>query len=211
MNPRNLPRGLRVGRGEDLEPAGRVGGNDLVTGRAHRRIDGVARAQGLAAALACTVAGIERVRAVHVRLHRALVFGEQAVADRERRSLVELDGLLFHGTLHDYPHPIFDATVPSRLRIASAVGPLRRTCDSRSSSYRTRSALRSRKVSCSSSSLPASSKSCLSDPRVIARPPRPAMTVYPLSTMPESALRTPSDTIPPKPTARHFSSTTTRL
>ena len=29
--------------------------------------------------------------------------------------------------------------------------------------------------------------------------------------MPESDLRTPSETMPPRPTARHFSSTTTRL
>src|SRR5450755_622314 len=73
--------------------------------------------------------------------------------------------------------PTRAATVPIRRRIASAVGPVRRVLLSRSSSWLTTSAFRSRKVTGSSSSRSASSNSCVSEARVIARPPSPAMTV----------------------------------
>ena len=63
------------GRREDLEAAGRVGGDQLAAGRAHRGVERVARAERLAAALAGAVAGGERVRALHARLHRALARG----------------------------------------------------------------------------------------------------------------------------------------
>ena len=48
MDPGNLPGGLRIGRREDFETAGRVGGNEVAPGGAHRGIDRVARAEGLA-------------------------------------------------------------------------------------------------------------------------------------------------------------------
>jgi hypothetical protein len=72
VDPRNLPRGFRVGRGEHFQAAGGVGGDQLVVGRVHRGVDRVARAERLAAALAGAVAGVERVGALHVGLHAAL-------------------------------------------------------------------------------------------------------------------------------------------
>ncbi len=117
MNPRDLPRGLRVRRGEHFEAAGRVDGDDLVVRGAHRRIDGVARAERLAATLAGAMPRVERVAARGIRLHRALVLVEQAVADGERPGLVEL-----HRRAHQ---PILDATDPSCRSSASAVGPVR--------------------------------------------------------------------------------------
>jgi hypothetical protein len=93
MDPRNLPGGFRVGRGEDFEAAGGVGRDQLSLAGDHRGVDGVARAERLAAALAGAVPGVERVGALHVGLHRALFGRQQAVADGEGAGLVELDGL----------------------------------------------------------------------------------------------------------------------
>ena len=56
MQPRDLPRRLRVGRREHLEAAGGVDGHHPAAGRAHGRIDGVTGAERLAAALAGAVA-----------------------------------------------------------------------------------------------------------------------------------------------------------
>ena len=78
-----LPRALGVRGREHLEAAGRVGGDQLVAGRAHRGVERVARAERLAAALAGAVAGGERVRALRVGLHGALLGIEQPVADHE--------------------------------------------------------------------------------------------------------------------------------
>src|SRR6185295_11130581 len=150
---------------------GRIDGDQLVVGRAHGSIDGIACAQRLAAALAGPMPGIERVGPMHVRLHRALVFREKPVAHGERAGLIELDLRIHDG------YPMLAATVPMRRRMASAVGPVRRALLSRSSSKLITSALRSRNVTCSSSSRPASSNSRVSEARVMARPPRPAMTV----------------------------------
>ena len=91
VQPRHLPRGLRVGRREDLQAAGRVGGDQLPVGRAHRGVERVARAERLAAALAGAVALGDRVAAVGVGLHRAQLGVEQAVAGRVASHLVELD------------------------------------------------------------------------------------------------------------------------
>ena len=55
----------------------------LPLGGPHRRVERVAGAERLAAALAGPVPGGERVGAVHPRLHRALLGVEQAVADHE--------------------------------------------------------------------------------------------------------------------------------
>ncbi len=96
VDPRDLPRRLRIRRREHLEAAGGVDGDHLVVRGAHRGVDRVARAERLAAALARAVPGIERVGPLHVRLHRALVLGEQPVADGERAGLVELHRLQRH-------------------------------------------------------------------------------------------------------------------
>ena len=69
---------------------------------------------------------------------------------------------------------------------------------------------RSRKVSAPSRSATASSNSRRSDALVMGRPPRPATTSWTRGGSPESARRTFCPTIPPAPTAKAFSSTTTR-
>ena len=71
MQPGRLPRGLRIGRREHFQAAGGVDGDDVAVGRPHRRVDGVARAERLAAALAGAVAAGQRVGAVDRGLHRA--------------------------------------------------------------------------------------------------------------------------------------------
>jgi hypothetical protein len=43
--------------------------------------------------LARAVSGIERVRPVHIGLHRTLILGEQPIADGEGAGLIELDRL----------------------------------------------------------------------------------------------------------------------
>ena len=80
---------LRVRGREHLEAAGRVGGDQLAVGGAHRGVERVAGAERLAAALAGAVPAGERVRALRVGLHRALLGVEQPVADREAAGLVE--------------------------------------------------------------------------------------------------------------------------
>jgi hypothetical protein len=64
VDPRNLPRGFGVGRREDLEAAGGVGRDQLVVGGVHRRVDGVTRAERLAAALAGAVSRVQGVGSV---------------------------------------------------------------------------------------------------------------------------------------------------
>ena len=159
VDPRDLPRGLGIGRREHLEAAGRVDGDQLAVGRAHRRVDRVARAERLAAALAGAVAGVERVGALHVRPAPQRSFSrEQPVADGEGAGLVELDGLHvpWRLLLADLRADGADAAAGSPRRSGRCGAPAL----SRSSSRLTTSASRSRKVSCSSSSAPASSNSC---------------------------------------------------
>ena len=98
VDPRQLPRRLRVRRREHLEAARRVRRDQPPVRRAHRGVERVARAERLAAALAGAVAGSERVRALRARLHRALLRIEQAVAGREAAHLEELDLLLRHAS-----------------------------------------------------------------------------------------------------------------
>ncbi len=98
VDPGNLPRGFRIGRREDFQATGGIDGDQLVVGRAHGGIDGIARAQGFPAALTRAVPGIQRIGAMHVRLHRALVFREKPVADGERAGLVELDLRIHDGS-----------------------------------------------------------------------------------------------------------------
>ena len=101
----HLPRGLRVGRREHLQAAGRVGGDQLAVGGAHRGVERVARAERLAAALAGAVAAGDRVAcAARVGLHGALLGVEQAVAGREAARLVEADRRRAHaGRSSDRP------------------------------------------------------------------------------------------------------------
>src|SRR4029079_10588280 len=114
-----------VGRREHLEASRGVGGDQAIAGGPHRRVDGVARAERLAAALAGAVAGVERVAALDRGLHRALLGREQPIADGEGAGLVELDLLVHHAT--------FAGTGPTSRSRFSATGTLFRVCASRSS------------------------------------------------------------------------------
>ena len=134
MDPGNLPGSLRVRRREHLEAAGGIRGNQLPGRRLHRRIDCVARAQRLAAALAGAVTGVQGIRAAHVGLHRALLGRQQPVAHREGAGLVELDRLPGHVQV---PQPIFGAARPMSRRMLSAMGPERRTSRSRATTRST--------------------------------------------------------------------------
>ena len=72
VDPRQPPGGLREGRREDLQAAGRVGGDQATAGGAQRGVERVARAERLAAALAGAVALGDRVGALGVGLYRRL-------------------------------------------------------------------------------------------------------------------------------------------
>ncbi len=96
VQPRQLPGALRVGRGEDLEAAGGVDGDELAAGRRDRGVEHVAGGQGLAAPLAGAVAGVQRVAPLRVGLLGAVGRVEQAVAHRPAADLVELHGLRGH-------------------------------------------------------------------------------------------------------------------
>ena len=78
MQPRQLPGCFRIGRGEDFEAAGGVDGDQIIAGGAHGGVDGVARAERLAAALAGAMAAGQRVRALLRGLHGALVLARPA-------------------------------------------------------------------------------------------------------------------------------------
>ena len=95
VQPRDLPRRLRVGRREHLEAAGGVDGHHAAAGGAHGRIDGVAGAERLATALAGPVARGQRVGALGAGLHGAVGAAHQPVADGEAPDLVEADA---HGS-----------------------------------------------------------------------------------------------------------------
>src|SRR5213080_3114343 len=69
------------------------------TGMSVRRVQRVAGAEGLAAALAGTVPAGQRVGPAGTGLLAALVLGEQPVPDREAAGLVELDPLVRHGLM----------------------------------------------------------------------------------------------------------------
>ena len=135
MQPGDLPRRFRIGRGEHFEAAGGVDRDQLAVGRAHGGIDGIARAERLAASLAGAMAAGQRVRAVDRGLHRALRFRHQPVADREGALLIEAAA---SGQLAAYrvmsvigvaPYSAAGGCALSlrRRRMFSAVGPERRT------------------------------------------------------------------------------------
>ena len=96
VQPGDLPGRFGERGGEDLQAAGRVDRDHLAAGGAHHRVQGVAGAERLAAALAGAVPAGERVGALGARLDAALIW-EQPVPDRETAGLVELDSLVRHG------------------------------------------------------------------------------------------------------------------
>ena len=143
VDPRQAPGRLRVGRGENFQAAGRVGGDELIVGGTQRGVDHVARAQRLAAALAGTMPRVERVRAFDARLYRALGLVQQPVANGEGAGLVKLYSLFgFWKLCHREPLAAASAPAMSR-KILSALEPGRWMSRKRSSSRCTTSTFRS--------------------------------------------------------------------
>ena len=141
-------------------------------GRAHRRVDRVARAERLAAALAGAMARGQRIGARLARLHGALALVNQAVADGERALLVELELLhLVHRALSSA------ACDAARFRAVSgspsAVGPDRRALPRRWISRAMTRSLRSRKCTPSHGWIEACRNSRCSEAFGTGRPPRP--------------------------------------
>ena len=127
VQPGDLPGRLGIGRGEHLEAAGGVDGDQLVVGGAHRRIQRVARAERLAAALAGAVARVMALARSHAGLHGALRLVEQAVADGEGAGLVELESLDLSISMTAASLTMFrTAAGISVRRMFSAIGPERR-------------------------------------------------------------------------------------
>ena len=110
--------------------------------RAHRGIDRIARAQGLATALTGAVARGQRIVARLEALHGALVFGQQAVAHGERAGLIKLDRLRHASAFL----AVRGALAPMSRSRFSAIGPVRRIAASRARWRLTISQSRSRKV-----------------------------------------------------------------
>ncbi len=96
VEPRDPPRGLGIGGREDLEAAGRVDRDELALGRPHRGVECVAGAERLAASLTGSMARVEGVRPVRVRLDCPVRLVNEAVADGEAADLVEAHGLGGH-------------------------------------------------------------------------------------------------------------------
>ncbi|OIQ70809.1 hypothetical protein GALL_475770 [mine drainage metagenome] len=91
VNPRHLPRRFRIGRGENFQATGCIGGNQLPIGGRHGGIYGIACAQCFTTALTRPMARIEGIAAFLIGLHTALIRCEQTVAYRERAGLIKLD------------------------------------------------------------------------------------------------------------------------
>jgi hypothetical protein len=89
------------------------GVDHTTVGRAQRGVEDVPCAERLAATLAGTVTGGERVRALLRGLHRPVAFAEQTVTDREAAHLEELD----RAARHQCDPP---ATIPMSRRMFSA-------------------------------------------------------------------------------------------
>ena len=66
------PRRLGIGRREHLEAPRRVDRDELAASGPHRRVEGVARPERLAAALAGTMTGVEGIRSAGVGLDGAI-------------------------------------------------------------------------------------------------------------------------------------------
>ena len=105
VDPRNPPGSLRIRSREHLEAAGGVGRDQLPVCRTHRGVQRVACTEGLAAALAGAVPARDRVRPLLAGLHRALLWVEQAIADRETARLIEADRRCLHARALLIPAP----------------------------------------------------------------------------------------------------------
>src|SRR5579859_880570 len=123
MHPCYLPGCLRIRRGEDFQTSGGVYGNQVLIGRAHGCVDSVTCTQRLTAAAAGSMAAIQRVGTVNVRLHSAIGDVQESIAHREGPGLIKLD--LFKWHMCSYA--ILDESAPKSFRMFSAVGPDRRT------------------------------------------------------------------------------------
>src|SRR5215468_4480457 len=89
MQPGDLPGGLRIGRREYFEATRGVDRDELARGRSHRGVDGITRAERLAASLAGAMTAGERVRSIDRGLNRTLALRYQPVANGEGALLIE--------------------------------------------------------------------------------------------------------------------------
>ena len=105
VDPRDPPRGLRIGGGEHLEAAGGVRRDHPPVRGAHGGIQGVARAECLPTALAGAMAARDRVRPLLAGLNGALLGIEQAIADRKAARLVVPDHRRLHARAPLMPSP----------------------------------------------------------------------------------------------------------
>ena len=200
-------RALGIGGGEDLEAACRVRRDQLAPGRPHRRVEHEAGAERLAAALAGSVAAGERVGALSPGLYGALLGVEQPATDRVGARLVELDLLGGHLSpcLSGAPRRPRRFRAGCSRRAGPAVG------------RRPRGQLSGNQLGVEVEHLerlelvaPGSFEQLPSESRVIARPPSPAITVVQRVWLCARASWMSVETMPPRPTASAFSSTTTR-
>src|SRR5262245_37816660 len=89
MQPRDLPRGLRIRCCEDFEATGGVDRDEFSAGRSHRRVNGEACAERLPASLAGAMAAGEGVRSIDRGLNGTFLLRDQPVAYGKRALLIE--------------------------------------------------------------------------------------------------------------------------
>src|SRR5215475_10318950 len=89
MQPRDLPRGLRIRCCEDFEAAGGVDRDEFSAGRSHCCVNGETCAERFAASLAGAMATGERVRSIDRGLNGTLPLRDQPVAYGKRALLIE--------------------------------------------------------------------------------------------------------------------------
>src|SRR6516164_4992404 len=89
MHPGDLPGGLGIRCREHLEATGGVDRDELAAGRSHGGVDGIARAERLAASLTGAMATGERVRSINRGLNGTFPLRYQPVAHRKGALLIE--------------------------------------------------------------------------------------------------------------------------
>src|SRR4029453_1546880 len=89
MHPGNLPGGLRIRCREYFEATRGIDRDELAGSGSHRGVNGIARAERLAASLAGAMATGERVRSINRGLNGTFPLGHQAVAHGKGALLIE--------------------------------------------------------------------------------------------------------------------------
>ena len=171
----------------------------------HRRVEGVAGTEGLAAALAGPVARVERVGPARIGLDGPLVVVERRFPTAKLPDLVEADGLRC-----SCRPPSRAGPAPTSRSTFSADGPERRVAAIRASSRSTSPWSRSRKVSGSQLARAASASIASSERRVIGATAEPGDDGAQRAARVVGAMATSVESTPPKPMLNAFSTTTTR-